>query len=215
MLPPPTTIATSTSRSLTSRTARASASMRCGSWPYSWSPISASPDSFSSTRLKAASRDSVAGGAVADTTGECSVRALCADTPRARGSGSADRVRGESGHLDVLARLARQRGAHLLDLQLLVAEVRLLEEHDLLVPLAQAALRDLVELVGRPAGVGGLVAEPLELGVARGVRHVLDLHPAGVVGGHDLQAHVLHERLDGLAVRDEVGVAADLDEDAL
>src|SRR5262245_5837377 len=142
MLPPPTTIATSTSSAATSRTARAMASIRRGSCPYAWSPMSASPESFSSTRLKAASRDSVAGGALTDTIGECSGRARGGQPEAARRQGSvaADGVRGEAGDLDVLARLARQGGAHLFDLQLLVAEVRLLEQDDLLEPLAQAAL---------------------------------------------------------------------------
>src|SRR5215213_8438460 len=46
MLPPPTTIASS-------RPSRAIASTVFGSVPYSWSPISASPESFRRTRRKA------------------------------------------------------------------------------------------------------------------------------------------------------------------
>ena len=50
MFPPPTTIATSTPRRWTAATSFAIASTRSGSVPYSRLPISASPESFSSTR---------------------------------------------------------------------------------------------------------------------------------------------------------------------
>src|SRR5581483_2959292 len=50
MLPPPTTIATSTPRRCTAATSWAIACTRSGSVPYSRSPISASPESFRSTR---------------------------------------------------------------------------------------------------------------------------------------------------------------------
>src|SRR5918994_3224978 len=53
MLPPPTTIASSRPSVWTSTISRAIASIRFGSVPNSWSPISASPDSFRRTRRKA------------------------------------------------------------------------------------------------------------------------------------------------------------------
>src|SRR5919109_482266 len=54
MLPAPTTIATSTPRRCTRATAPAIARIRSGSVPYSSWPISDSPDSLSSRRLKTA-----------------------------------------------------------------------------------------------------------------------------------------------------------------
>src|SRR5436309_10637331 len=53
MLPPPTTIATSTPRSDTRWISAAMAAMRSASAPYSAEPMRASPESFSRTRLKA------------------------------------------------------------------------------------------------------------------------------------------------------------------
>src|SRR5271167_810004 len=57
MFPAPTTIATSTPWSRTAVTCRATAITRSGSVPNSSSPISASPESFSSIRLKAGAID--------------------------------------------------------------------------------------------------------------------------------------------------------------
>src|SRR6478609_2624298 len=127
--------------------------------------MSASPESFSSTRLKAASRDSVGGGAVTDNFSSGGPLAAERETRRSASAGPArsvssirqasawrtacqpgggalapaDGVRRKPRDLHVLAGLARERGAHLLDLQLLVADVRLLEQDDLLEPLAQPA----------------------------------------------------------------------------
>src|SRR6185503_4544467 len=53
MLPPPTTIASSRPSVCTETISRASKSTVAGSMPYSWSPINASPESFSTTRRKA------------------------------------------------------------------------------------------------------------------------------------------------------------------
>src|SRR5579864_1125 len=52
MFPPPGTIASCTPDSTTPRTAAAIATTRAGSVPYSRRPISASPESFSRTRVK-------------------------------------------------------------------------------------------------------------------------------------------------------------------
>src|SRR5215210_5808756 len=52
MLPPPTTMPTSTPRSATPRTCVAISAMRPGSAPYSSVPIRASPDSFRRMRRK-------------------------------------------------------------------------------------------------------------------------------------------------------------------
>src|SRR4051794_21004647 len=52
MLPPPTTIAISTPRRDTRCTSAAMAAIRSASAPYSASPMRASPESFSRTRLK-------------------------------------------------------------------------------------------------------------------------------------------------------------------
>src|SRR5205814_2875145 len=53
MLPPPTTIATSTPRSATRCTCSAMAAIRSGSAPYSSDPMRASPESLRRMRRKA------------------------------------------------------------------------------------------------------------------------------------------------------------------
>src|SRR5438105_9300928 len=91
MFPPPTTIATSTSRLRTAASSAAIACTRSGSVPYSRSPISASPDNFKSTR-----RYAVGGAVAAIDSG--TYREPC-----------------EAAHDDVLAGLGRERLAKLLD----------------------------------------------------------------------------------------------------
>src|SRR4051794_26468 len=108
--------------------------------------MSASPDSFSRTRLNAGSDASPATVLLAD------------------------REAREAAHDDVLARLARELGAELLDglaVVLVAVDVRLLEQDRLLHPLAQLALGDLrPHVLGL---VGGLLLEHPQLGVARAV----------------------------------------------
>src|SRR5215213_3943700 len=119
MLPPPCTTATST--------------------PRSWSPMSASPDSFRRMRSKAG---------------------------RFTGALRPDREAGEAADDDVLAGRAGELGAQLLDrlaVVLVGVDVLLLEQHDLLHPLAQLALRDLrPDVVGL---VGRLLLEHAQLGL--------------------------------------------------
>src|SRR5699024_5966747 len=100
----------------------ATAWIRSGSAPYSWLPSSASPDSFSITRLNAGAAPSG-----------------CSEGADARaGSGSvANGEPREAADHDVLARSGGERGADLLDrapLVLLAVDVRLLEQDDLLEP---------------------------------------------------------------------------------
>src|ERR1700710_845240 len=104
----------------------------------------ASPESFSRTRLNA-------GGGVSLGTARASRL-------------PADREAGEAAHDDVLAGLAREVGAQLLDrlvLVLVAVDVRLLEQDGLLHPLAQLALGDLrPHLLGL---VGSLLLEDAQL----------------------------------------------------
>src|SRR5947209_14931219 len=92
MLPPPTTIATSTPRRWVVATSVAIAVTQSGSVPYSRSPIRASPESFSRIRRNT-------GGAMSG----------------AAGVSAADGKPGKATHHDVLAGLGGQFGAQLLD----------------------------------------------------------------------------------------------------
>src|SRR5437764_13689030 len=128
MLPPPTTIATSTPRSVTCLTAAAMASMRAGSAPYSRPPSRASPDSLSSTRRKAALPSLVAPSS-----------ATCLLLPHLEA--------GEAPDDDVLARIGGELAAQLVDglaAVLVLVDVLLVEQHGLLEPLAQAPLDHLL-----------------------------------------------------------------------
>src|SRR5947208_14692495 len=98
MLPPPTTIATSTPRRHTRCTSAAMAAIRSASAPYSALPIRASPESFSRTRLKAGRAPSVEG---------------CPANPRL--GLFAYLIPGEAADHDVLARLRRGGRAQVLD----------------------------------------------------------------------------------------------------
>src|ERR687898_149564 len=133
MFPPPTTTATSTSRSLTRFTVRAIACRRFGSTPYSSPPSRASPDSFSSTRLKAG-------------------LPLCSAIARRIFVLVADLKPGEPADHHVLTGLGGQVCAQLLDRAALVAvgvHVLLVQEHDFLEPLLQPPLGDpLADLLG-------------------------------------------------------------------
>src|SRR4249920_857749 len=101
--------------------------------------MSASPESLRRTRLNAAPSP----GRVGSST----LTSLLA----------AELVAREALDLDVLARLGGERGARALDRQVVVAEPRLLQQDDLLVPLAQPALGDLaVHRLGL-ALLGGLL----------------------------------------------------------
>src|SRR5687768_5068569 len=97
MLPAPTTTAISTPRPVTELICSLICSIRSGSVPYSSVPIRASPEIFSSTRLKA-------GSAIGGTLSRVGLVL-----------GLADGVAGKAGDADVLAGLRRQLGAQLLD----------------------------------------------------------------------------------------------------
>src|SRR5919106_5222109 len=112
MLPAPTTTATSTPWARTSRTWVAIRSIWAGSVPYSRSPISASPESFSRSRLK---------------RGLAAIGLILADF-------EADEARDPH----VLAGLRRHLGNEVLDRLALVAllvEVLLVEQNQLRGPL--------------------------------------------------------------------------------
>src|SRR5215213_465587 len=143
MLPPPTTIATSTPRSVTPFTAVAIEAMRCGSAPNGRSPISASPDSFRRSRRK---------------TGSLFSANL---EPR------------EPADHDVLTGLLRDVGAQLLDRAALVLriDVLLMQQHDVLEALLDLALDDLAaDVLGL---VGDLLLEDAPLAREELLRHVV------------------------------------------
>src|SRR5579872_2937341 len=141
MLPPPGTIASCTPDSTTPRTAAAIATTRAGSVPYSSRPMRASPDSFSSTRVK---------------TGLAIERLLADDEPRE----AADHHVLARGRRDLLLELADRPAAVLVGV-----DVRLFEQHDLAVPLRELALGDpRADLLGP---IGRLLLEHAQLGRAR------------------------------------------------
>src|SRR3954452_12538463 len=112
---------------------------------------------------------------------------------------------------DVLAGLRREVRAQLLD-RLLVLDVRLLEQDDLLVPLAQLALGRLVtRLLGHVLELLGVDAL---LGLLGLFGHLVDRDPPDARRRRDVQGDVLRERDEVLVGGHEVGVAVDLDERA-
>src|SRR3954463_14299735 len=148
MLPAPTTTATSTPPACPRRPCSAMASMRSGSAPYSRSPMSASPESFRRMRSKAA---------------EALLLAYL--------------ISGEPADHDVLAGLRRRGRAQVLDRLagvLVAVHVLLVQQHDLLEPLAQPPLRDLrAHVLGL---VGGLLLEDPQLALAVLVGHLVLRH---------------------------------------
>src|SRR5947209_4691823 len=191
MLPPPTTIATSTPRRCTSATSRAMAWTRSGSVPYSRSPISASPESFSSTRRNAAGRE-------ADVSC-CAVSAT-------------DREPGKATDHHILTRLAGKRRAELLDRPtavLVLVDVLLAEQHHVVEPLVDLALDDaLTHVLG---AVGSLLGgDPrLALTLLRGDLVVADGNRRR---RSDVERQVARELDEPVIAGDEVRLAVDLDE---
>src|SRR4051812_34789304 len=197
MLPPPTTIATWTPRWVTCLTAVAMASMRAGSAPYSSPPSSASPESFSRTRRKAA--------LPLPAAPSFATRLLLSHLEA-----------GEAPDHDVLAGAGRELGAQLLDrlaAVLVLVDMLLLQEHGLLQPLPQASLDHLLLHLLRLTVVGGLLSQDASFGLADLLRHVLLGDVLRRHGGH-VQSDVPGELLEGLGTRHEVGLAVDLDEHA-
>src|SRR5579884_3515985 len=193
MLPPPTTIATSTPRPWTAATSRAIAWTRSGSVPYSRPPISASPESLSRTR-------EYTGGP--------------APAPGASAASSADGEPGEPADDNVLSGLGGQLRAQLLDrlaAVLVLVDVPLAQQHDVVEPLLELALddplADVLGAIGRLLGGDPLLALPV-LG-----RDVL-LGDGQGGGGGDVQREVADELDEPLGARDEVGLAVDLDQHA-
>src|SRR5215216_4082302 len=188
MFPAPWTTATSTPRSCTPLICAAIDSTRSGSVPYSRSPISASPDSLRRIRSKAG---------------------------RFTGALRPDGEAREAADHDVLAGGPGELGAELLDrlaVVLVGVDVLLLEQHDLLHPLAQLALGDLGADVLRL--VGGLLLEDAQLGLLVGLRDLLLGDVADRRRRGDVQCDLAGERDEVVVAGDEVGVAVDLDEDA-
>src|SRR5215211_228887 len=191
MFPAPTTIATSTSRSRTSLTWVAIRSIWPGSVPYSRSPMSASPESFSRIRLKLAEAK----------------WGLLLPHLEAR----------EPGDPDVLAGLGGELGAQVLDRLALVAllvEVLLVQQDQLGGPLAKLALDDLLDHVLRLAVGLRLLLEDRALPGDVLLRDLLERDVLRVHRG-DVDRHLARELLEVLVARDEVRLALDLHDRAL
>src|SRR5215217_8871928 len=177
MLPPPTTIASSRPSLCTSTISRAIRSTVFGSVPYSWSPISASPESFRRTRRNAGAapegdRSSSCWGVV--TPLFCDREAVERDDTRSR---LGDRLTRRLRRV-VDPRLLGQHSARL-------SREEALAEHaldDLLLRLLRLAL----ELVG--------VEVDLPLGLDRLGRHVLLRQPLGR-GERDVHGELTGELL--------------------
>src|SRR3954454_782769 len=182
MLPAPSTTATSTPSSRTRLICSAIAASFAGSVPKSSEPMRASPDSFSRIRENFGSAANL--------------------EPR------------EALDDDVLAGLRRQLGAEVLDrlaAVLVGVDVLLSEEHDLLEPLVDLALRGaLARVLG---DIGHLAGGDAQLLGARVLGHVLLSHPLRV-GRGDVQRDVAGEGDEVVVAGDEVRVAVDLEEHA-
>ena len=94
-----------------------------------------------------------------------------------------------------------------------IADRRLIEQHELRVEAAELALDDLVEHVGRLAGVLHLGAVDRLFLLDRVGRHVLAAHPLGI-GGGDVHRHFAHEVVEVVGARHEVRLAVHLDHHA-
>src|SRR6187431_2862475 len=141
MFPPPTTIAVWMLSPADEATWPAISRTTPGSIPYSWSPMSASPDSLSSTR-RAPVADRASGASVIDSRGLGSLGLAVGRLPH--------RHPREARDADVLAEDGDLLRDEVADLAVRIA-IWLVEEAHLLVPLVQLALDDRRDAVGRTA----------------------------------------------------------------
>src|SRR3954451_14482399 len=181
MLPAPRTIPISTPRSWTVLIWAATAFSRSGSVPYSSEPIRDSPESFSRIRLKTGpspptEAESLLGGDRLQPRGELGYERTpsgSADSPSLRRWVRlvADLEAREAADDHVLSGLRAELCPKLLDrlaVVLVGVDVLLVEQHDLLHPLAQLALGDLwAHVLGL---VGGLLLEDAQLSLLRLLR---------------------------------------------
>src|SRR6202035_5769820 len=189
MFPAPTTIATSTPWSRMAVTWRATATTRSGSAPYWRSPISASPESFRSMRVKA--------GAIA-------AQSLPASGLLAYGEA------GEAAYHDVLAGGGSQLVTQLLDglaLELRVVH-DLLEQHDRAEPRVELAGHDPLAHVLRL--VRRLLLVDAGLRIALLVGNVLAADVGNRRGGGDLHGDLAGEGDEIVVLGDEDRVAVHL-----
>src|SRR5919109_237049 len=191
MLPAPTTSATSTPRAATEVICSAIRVTRSGSVPYSSDPISASPESFSRTRLKRG-----------DAIGWRSYGLQRAFTPRA----CAPKARPVRPRLVLPHLEAREAGD---------ANMLLLQQGDVPVPFRELPVDDLSNHVVRLALLVRLRLEhrPFRLpGVAGDLlgRHIEGRRRCP----RDVESHLAGEFLEFRRAGDEVCLAADLDQDA-
>src|SRR5215218_2549200 len=212
MLPPPTTTAICTPRSSTSTSWRATPSMRSKPSPK---PVAesanASPESFSSTRSYCGLPSPASAGGPSPAITNATVPPV-PRPPGVAGLGPLPHLEaGEAAQHELLAHLGRVVVQQVLDGLLVVADVRLVEQHDLLVEAVELALDDLLHDVGRLAlGLGGV---DLALLLEHVVGHVLAAQVRRV-GDGDVQGDLVGESLELVGLGDEVGLAVELDEHA-
>src|SRR5512140_1345989 len=137
--------------------------------------------------------------------------------PRRRqaGGGSvlADLEAREPSDLDVLAHLGDELGDEVADLELVVADVGLVEEADLFEELAQLAQDDLLHDLRRLLHVAELGQDDL-LFLGHDVGRDVGRGDPARLGRGDLQADLLDQLLELAVAGDEIGLAIELDEDA-
>src|ERR671936_2647130 len=203
MLPPPSTIATSTPESWTSLSCSAMLRTVSGSVPYSSGPMSASPESFTRTRLNAGARLTPPSG-----SGRSAGSPGVTPTPSGARRSRAHLEAGEAPDDDVLPSRAGQLLAELLDGLAAVAvgvDVRLIEQHDVVHPGLQLALGDAAaDVLGL---VRRLLLEDPELGLPGLLGDVLLGHVAGERRGGDVQRDLAGEGHEVLVAGHEVRVA--------
>src|SRR5690606_12263085 len=224
-LPAPMTIAISTPYCFTCLMRVAIQRARSGSMPKSASPESASPPSLSMMRWYLAVPESPwlnesplsCGGSGQKERGlerysnpllssRC-LRFVSAVGRRQRPF--AQLVAGEAAEDDVLFQGGNRLHDEIAHLEIAVLDVRLLEQHDVGIPLVEAALHDaLDDVVGLALGTGVLLEERL-LRFDGILRDVADLQVLRV-GEGDVQRQVVRQLLEDIGVGDEVSLAVEL-----
>src|SRR5512144_542753 len=205
MLPPPITRASSRP---SWRTSRISAAIDCStrlSMPYAASPMRASPLSLSMTRRYRRCWDA------SRPAGPISSRASMRSSVGARLFAQLETC--EAAHDDVFAQPRHRVRDELADLLVGILDERLLEQACIGVELLHLAADHLVDHLCRLAAVRRLGHVDAALLLEHLGRHLLTPNVARV-GGRDLHRQLLHQVLEVVGARDEVGLAVHLDEHA-
>src|SRR5215211_28579 len=201
MLPPPTTTAVSTPRSRISASWRATspvASLLMPDWESTGA--NASPESLSRTRL-------YVGRSAPPTVIGCLPSTPLLDV-------LAQLVSREAPHGNLLADLRRYGVEQLLHRGAVVPDEGLVEQHDLLQVGRELVVHDLVDDVGGLVHLLHLGLEDATLRVELALGDVVARDVARRRRARDVEREVAREDLELVGVRDEVGLAVELDEHA-